>query len=37
METPRPEALNPWLARLGMEEVDLVRVYRTFNTEAFRD
>ena len=37
METPRPEALNPWLASLGMEEVDLVRVYRTFNTEAFRD
>ena len=37
METPRPEALNPWLASLGMEEVDLVRVYRTFNAEAFRD
>ena len=37
METPRPEALNPWLASLGMEEVDLVRAYRTFNVEAFRD
>ena len=48
MESPRPEALNPWLEAalmsgrsvlesLGMEEVDLVRVYRTFNAEAFRD
>jgi sulfhydrogenase subunit delta len=38
METPRPEALRPWLAGLGMQEVDLVRVYRTFNaaTEPFR-
>jgi hypothetical protein len=34
METPRPEALSPWLASLGMSEVDLVRVYRTFNAEA---
>jgi coenzyme F420-reducing hydrogenase gamma subunit len=34
METPRPEALSTWLASLGMREVDLVRVYRTFNAEA---
>ena len=34
METPRPEALSPWLAGLGMQEVDLVRVYRTFNANA---
>jgi sulfhydrogenase subunit delta len=34
METPRPEALSPWLSSLGMQEVDLVRVYRTFNANA---
>ena len=34
METPRPEALSPWLSGLGMQEVDLVRVYRTFHADA---
>jgi sulfhydrogenase subunit delta len=34
METARPEALSPWLAGLGMQEVDLVRVYRTFHADA---
>ncbi|MGO9972162.1 MAG: oxidoreductase [Solirubrobacteraceae bacterium] len=30
-ETPNPAALNPWL---GLEDRDLVRVYRTFNADA---
>ena len=34
MESPRPEALSPWLAGLGMGEVDLVHVYRTFHAAA---
>jgi sulfhydrogenase subunit delta len=34
MESPNPDALNTWLAGLGMREIDLVRVYRTFNAGA---
>jgi sulfhydrogenase subunit delta len=38
METPNTEALSARLAALGSQEVDLVRVYRTFNaaSPAFR-
>jgi coenzyme F420-reducing hydrogenase gamma subunit len=38
METPNTASLSGWLARQGTEDVDLVRMYRTFNTnaEAFR-
>ena len=38
METPNPPALSDWLERQGMNEVDLIRVYRTFHTarEPFR-
>ena len=38
METPNTASLNARMAVLGSEEVDLVRVYRTFNAgaEAFR-
>ncbi len=38
METPNTAALSARMAVLGSEEVDLVRVYRTFNAgaEAFR-
>ena len=31
METPNPPSLEDWLERQGMNEVDLVRVYRTFH------
>lgn len=34
METPNTESLSGWLRDLGMPERDLVRVYRTFNTNA---
>jgi sulfhydrogenase subunit delta len=34
METPDTAALSAWLARLGMPERDVQRVYRTFNTWA---
>jgi sulfhydrogenase subunit delta len=38
MESPNTAALSARMAELGSEEVDLVRVYRTFNadSEAFR-
>jgi coenzyme F420-reducing hydrogenase gamma subunit len=35
MESPNPAALNQRLAELGMDEVDIVRVYRTFNAAAW--
>jgi sulfhydrogenase subunit delta len=34
METPNTGALSGWLADLGMEDADIVRVYRTFNAGA---
>ena len=34
METPNTPSLSNWLARLGMDERDLKRVYSTFNTNA---
>ena len=39
MEAPNPVSLSSWLAEHGVHEVDLVRLYRTFNAEApaFRD
>jgi len=39
METPNSDALSARMAQLGAEEIDLVRVYRTFNAgaEAFRE
>jgi coenzyme F420-reducing hydrogenase gamma subunit len=39
METPNTPALSAHLTELGMEDVDIVRVYRTFNTnaDAFRE
>ena len=39
METPNAAALSGWLEGLGAEEVDLVRLYRTFyaNAGPFRD
>jgi coenzyme F420-reducing hydrogenase gamma subunit len=39
MESPNAPSLSRWLdARLGVEEIDIVRVYRTFNagSDAFR-
>jgi coenzyme F420-reducing hydrogenase gamma subunit len=33
-ETPNTQSLSVWLARLGMDEHALQRVYRTFNTNA---
>jgi len=38
-ETPNAPSLSVWMARLGMSELDLHRVYRTFNANAppFRD
>src|SRR5581483_7133109 len=38
-ETPNPPSLSTWLARLGMDERALHRVYRTFNAAepAFRE
>jgi len=32
MESPNPASLTRWMERLGMEEVDVVRIYRTFHT-----
>ena len=39
MEAPNPDSLSGWLADHGVEDVDLVRIYRTFNAgaPAFRD
>src|SRR3954470_567942 len=37
METPNAGSLAAWLATHGVAEHDLVRMYRTFNVEAFRD
>ncbi|MGO9321550.1 MAG: oxidoreductase [Solirubrobacteraceae bacterium] len=39
METPNTDALSARMAQLGSDEVDLVRVYRTFNAgaEPFRE
>jgi coenzyme F420-reducing hydrogenase gamma subunit len=39
METPNAPSLSDWLARLGMEERAIGRVYSTFNTnaESFRE
>ena len=39
MEAPNPDSLSSWLSEHGVHEVDLVRIYRTFNAEApaFRD
>jgi coenzyme F420-reducing hydrogenase gamma subunit len=39
METPNTPSLSARMGELGMEDVDLVRVYRTFNaaTEPFRE
>ena len=39
METPNAPSLSARMAALGADEVDLVRVYRTFNADApaFRD
>jgi sulfhydrogenase subunit delta len=34
METPNAASLSGWLSRLGVEEVDLVRLYRTFHAAA---
>jgi coenzyme F420-reducing hydrogenase gamma subunit len=34
METPNPAALSERMAQLGSDDVDLVRVYRTFNAAA---
>jgi coenzyme F420-reducing hydrogenase gamma subunit len=34
MEDPQPASLSRWLGEHGVGEVDLVRVYRTFNAEA---
>ena len=34
METPNTPSLSEWLARLGMEEREIGRVYSTFNTNA---
>ena len=34
MESPNTEALTGWLRKLDYDDVDLVRVYRTFNASA---
>jgi sulfhydrogenase subunit delta len=34
METPNPSALGGWLGRLGVDERDVVRIYRTFHAAA---
>lgn len=34
MEDPQPDSLSRWLAGLGVAEVDLVRVYRTYYADA---
>jgi sulfhydrogenase subunit delta len=33
-ETPNTASLNEWMARIGVEERDIVRSYRTFNANA---
>ena len=30
MESPEAPSLSGWFERLGMDEVDVIRVYRTF-------
>ena len=39
METPNTGSLSGWLGRLGADDVDLVRIYRTYNAgaPAFRE
>jgi hypothetical protein len=32
MESPNAPSLSGWFEGLGMEEVDVIRVYRTFHT-----
>jgi coenzyme F420-reducing hydrogenase gamma subunit len=32
MESPNAPSLSGWFERLGMEEVDVIRIYRTFHT-----
>jgi sulfhydrogenase subunit delta len=34
MESPNPASLSTWLRKVDMDDVDLVRVYRTFNAGA---
>jgi coenzyme F420-reducing hydrogenase gamma subunit len=34
METPNAGALSGWLGRLGVEQADVVRIYRTFHAAA---
>ena len=34
MESPNTSSLSTWLRKLDMDDVDLVRVYRTFNAGA---
>ena len=34
METPNTASLSGWLGRLGVDDVDLVRIYRTFHAGA---
>jgi hypothetical protein len=34
MQTPNTASLSSWMRHLGSDEVDLVRVYRTFNANA---
>jgi hypothetical protein len=34
METPNAPSLSGWLRGFGAEDVDLVRLYRTFNANA---
>lgn len=34
MESPQPAALSRWWQHLGVSDADLVRAYRTFNTNA---
>ena len=34
MEDPQTDSLSRWLESHGVEEVDLIRLYRTFNTNA---
>jgi hypothetical protein len=34
MESPNTGALTAWMRKLDLDDVDLVRVYRTFNANA---
>ena len=34
MESPNTRSLSAWMRKLDMDEIDLVRVYRTFNASA---